>query len=73
MTRTFDSGTLIPSDDLADVLSLVRQVDPTADEMAVRGYVREIAEANALLDTVHLAHAPLLVSFSPSWSEEPVS
>jgi hypothetical protein len=73
MTSTFDSGTLIPSDDIADVLSRVRQVDPTADEVAVRGYVREIAEASALLDTVDLAHAPLFVSFSPSWSEEAVS
>jgi hypothetical protein len=72
MTRTFDSGTLIPSDDIADVLSRVRQVDPRAEDAAVRGYVREIAEASALLDTVQLAHGPLLVSFSPSWLEEPV-
>ena len=73
MTSTFDSGTQIPSDDIADILSRVRQVDPTTEDAAVRGYVREIAEASALLDTVDLAHAPLFVSFSPSWSEEPLS
>ena len=69
MTKEDGSGTVSPSDDMADVLSRVRQVDPTAEEAAVRGYVREIAEASALLDTVNLTNAPLVVSFSASWSE----
>jgi hypothetical protein len=54
---------------MADVLSLVRQVDPTAEEAAVRGYIREIAAASALLDTIDLSDAPLEVSFSASWPE----
>jgi len=54
---------------MADVLSRVRHVDPTAEEAAVRGYVREIAEASSLLDTVELADVPLTVAFSPSWPE----
>jgi hypothetical protein len=67
MTREDGSGTVTLSDDMADVLSRVRQVDPTAEEAAARGYVREIAEASALLDTVDLNDAPLFVSFSASW------
>ena len=62
----------LATDDMADVLSRVRQVDPTAEDAAVRGYVREIAEASALLDTIDLADAPLIVAFSPSWPEESV-
>ena len=54
MTREDGSGTVTLSDDMADVLSRVRQADPTAEEAAVCGYVREIAEASALLDTVDL-------------------
>jgi hypothetical protein len=69
MTREDGLGAVTLSDDMADVLSRVRQVDPTAEEAAVRGYVREIAEASALLDTVNRANAPLVVSFSASWSE----
>jgi hypothetical protein len=69
MTSAEGSSTVILSDDMTDVLSRVRQVDPTAEEAAVRGYVREIAEASALLDTVDLSNAPLFVSFSPSWPE----
>ena len=69
MTSSSDSGTTTRSDDMADVLSRVRQVDPTAEDAAVRGYVREIAEASALLDTIDLADVPLTVAFSPSWPE----
>jgi hypothetical protein len=57
------------SDDIGDVLSRVRQVDPTTEEEAVRLYVREIAEADALFDIVDLDDAPLAVLFSPSWPE----
>jgi hypothetical protein len=69
MTSGNGSGTFTSSDDMADVLSLVRQVDPTAEEAAVRGYIREIAAASALLDTIDLSDAPLEVSFSASWPE----
>ena len=69
MTSEGSSGTSVPCDDMADVLGRVRQVDPTAEEAAVRGYVREISEASAVLDTVDLTDAPLQVSFSPSWPE----
>ena len=69
MTSNTDSGIFDPADDMADVLSRVRQVDPTAEEVAVRGYVHEIAEASALLDTVDLAGVPLIVAFSPPWPE----
>jgi hypothetical protein len=69
MTSQGDSGTGTPADEMADVLSRVRQVDATADEAAVRGYVREIAEASALLDAVDLSDAPLEVSFSAQWPE----
>jgi hypothetical protein len=69
MTREEGSGTLGLSDDMADVLSRVRQVDPAAEKAAVSGYVREIAEASALLDTIDLSHAPLVVSFAASWPE----
>jgi hypothetical protein len=73
MTSRLSSGTFTPSDDMADVLSRVRQVDPSADDAAIRGYIREIAEASALLDTVELTDAPLVVGFSSSWPEEAVS
>jgi hypothetical protein len=58
-------------DDMGDVLSRVRQLDATSEEAAVRRYVREIAEADALLETVDLDDAPLPVPFSASWREGP--
>jgi hypothetical protein len=69
MTSDESSGTPTPSDEMADLLGRVRQVDPTAEEAAVRGYDREICEASALLDAVDLTGAPLLVSFSALWPE----
>jgi hypothetical protein len=69
MTSNSNSDAIPPGDEMGDVLSRVRQVDPTSDEAAVRGYVREMAEAEAVLDTVDLADAPLPVSFSPNWPE----
>lgn len=58
-----------PSSEMGDILNRVLQVDATSDEAAVRGYVREMAEAGAVLDTVDLSDTPLLVSFSASWIE----
>ena len=69
MTSSVGSETIPAGDGMGDVLSRVRQVDPTIEEAAVRGYVREMAEAEAVLDTVDLSDAPLSVSFSPSWPE----
>ena len=58
-------------DYIGDILSRVRQVDATSEEAAVRRYVREIAEADALLNTVDLDDAPLPVPFSASWRQGP--
>jgi hypothetical protein len=67
MTSDFGSNTIRLDVEMGDVLSRVRQLDPTIEEAAVRGYVREMAEADAVLDTVDLDDAPLLVAFSASW------
>ena len=69
MTSDVKLDAVSPSDEMADVLSRVRQLDLTAEEAAVRGYAREMAEASAVLDSVDLGDAPLLVSFSASWPE----
>jgi hypothetical protein len=69
MTSGVSASTIPPGDEMGDVLSRVRQLDPTIEEAAVRGYVREMAEADAMLDTVDLDDAPLLVAFSASWLE----
>ena len=69
MTSDGSSGTSTPSDEMADVLGWVRQVDPNAEEVAVRGYVREISEASALLNTLDLSDVPLQIAFSALWLE----
>jgi hypothetical protein len=69
MTSSTSSETIPAGDGMENVLSRVRQVDPTIEEAAVRGYVREMAEAEAVLDSVDLSDAPLPVSFTPSWPE----
>ena len=69
MTNGDGSETNSPHDAMGDVSSRVRQLDPTSEEAAVRRYMREIAEADALLDTVDLDDAPLLVPFSATWPE----
>jgi len=68
MTSSVDSEAN-SGDDMGDVLSRVRQLDATIEEAAVRRYVREIAEADVLLDTVDLDDALLPVPFSASWPE----
>ena len=67
MTNRFGSDTGSPGDEMDDVLSRVRQLDPTSEEAAIRRYMREIAEADALLKSVDLSDAPLLVPFSAAW------
>ena len=69
MTSSIGSEMNSPRDEMGDVLSRVRGVDATSDEAAVRRYVREMAEAEALLDTVDLDDAPLLVPFAASWPQ----
>jgi len=69
MTKDNTSSTSVPAEELAEALRRVRQLDPTADEEAVRGYLREIAEASAVLDRVDLGDGSLQVSFSASWPE----
>ena len=69
MTSTVDSDTILPSNEMSDLLSRVRQLDPTSEEVAVRGYIREMAEAEAVLDSVELESAPLVVSFSAQWPQ----
>jgi hypothetical protein len=69
MTSDIGFNTIRLDDEMGDVLSRVRQLDPTIEEAAVRGYVREMAEADAVLDTVDLDDVPLLVAFSASWPE----
>jgi hypothetical protein len=69
MTTRVGSETNWPRDELGDVLSRVRQLDATSDEAAVRRYVLEMAEAEALLNSVDLHDAPLLVPFSASWPD----
>jgi hypothetical protein len=69
MTRDSSPGTFALSSEMADVLSRVRQVDPIAEETAVRGYLREMADASALLDTIELRDEAPQVSFSASWPE----
>ena len=69
MTTRVGSEANWPRDEMGDVLSRVRQLDASADEAAVRRYVQEMAEAEALLESVDLDDAPLLVPFSASWPE----
>ena len=56
-------------EDTSDIVSRVRELDPSADDAAVRGYVHEIAAANALLVTVDVTGVPLEVAFSAAWPE----
>jgi hypothetical protein len=69
MTTGAGSDTNSPRDEMGDVLSRVWDLDPTSEEAAVRRYVREIAEADARLDSVDLENAPLPVPFTTSWPE----
>ena len=59
-----------PSEAVQSFLIRARQVDPQCEEAAVRGYVSEIIEAEAMLDTTNLSAAPLSVSFSATWEDE---
>ncbi|MBW3634529.1 MAG: hypothetical protein KY456_16040 [Chloroflexi bacterium] len=58
-------------EEVQSFLIRARQVDPRCEEAAVRGYVREIVDAEAVLDAVNLRLAPLSVVFSASWEVEP--
>ena len=68
MTSESDSDAMLEPHEMSDVMARVRQLDPTSDVAAVRGYVREMAEADALIETLDLAEGPLPVAFSPFWT-----
>jgi hypothetical protein len=61
----------VPLEDVQSTLIRARRVDPTCEEAAIRSYMREITEAEAMLDNVDLSEVPLTVSFSASWEDEP--
>jgi len=60
----------VPSEDLQYALARARQVDPGCEETAVRGYLREILEAEAMLDAANVPEISLGVPFSASWEDE---
>ena len=55
-----------------DMLCRVRSVDPGADAEAVSRYAREIAEADAAMQTLEVAPTsdPFDAPFSPAWNSE---
>ena len=57
-------------DEVHYVLSRARHVDPNCRPEAIRGFVREIAEAGAMLDAVDVDDVPLSASFPASWHVE---
>jgi len=61
--------TTFSSDEVRDALRRARQVDPTCQEASIYEYVREIREADAILDTIDLGDATLAVSFIATWPE----
>ena len=69
MTNSVGSDRVSQRDEMGDVLSRVRQLDPTSEDAAIRRYMRDMAEADALLDSVELSNAPLLGPFSAAWPE----
>ena len=69
MTSIVGSDTTSLRDEMEDNLSRVRQLDPTIEEASVRRYAGEMAEADAVLDSVDLEDVPLVVAFSASWPE----
>jgi hypothetical protein len=69
MTSKVGSDTTSLRDEMEDNLSRVRQLDPTIEEASVRRYAREMAEADAVLDSVDREDVPPVVAFSASWPE----
>ena len=70
--RNRPHGSLEQDDHQLDaMLARVRDVDPAADDEAVRRYAREIAEADAVLQQLALdpSSIPLDVAFSPYWND----
>jgi len=69
MTSDAGSDPISQGDEMGDILSRVRQLDPTSEEAAVRRYTREMVDADAVLNTVDLEDVPLVIAFSASWPE----
>ncbi len=61
----------VPTEDIEYVLARARQVDPQAEEGEIRGYLREIAEAEEMLDALDLSETTLNVTFSADWEGRP--
>ena len=68
MTNDADPDSM-SHDERSDALTRVRQLDPTIEETAVRVYMSEIADADALLDTLDLGDASPSISFSAVWRD----
>ncbi len=61
----------VPTEDVEYLLARARQVDPRAEEAAIRGYLREIAEAEEMLDALDLSETTLNVTFPADWEGGP--
>jgi hypothetical protein len=68
MTNEADPSSML-HDERSDALTRVRQLDSTIEEAAVRVYMSEIADADALLDTPDLGDASPSISFSAVWRD----
>lgn len=71
--REIDKAAGVAPIEFQFLLDRTRQVDPSSGETAIRGYLREIVEAETMLDAVDLSEIPLAVSFSASWEGIPRS
>lgn len=68
MTGIIEVEATPPFDEVRVVLNRTRQVDPTASEAEIRGYLLEIEEAKAMLDTMEPSGAAPVECFSALWS-----
>jgi len=68
MTGIVGVEAIPPFDEVREVLKRTRQVDPTASEAEIRGYLLEIEEAKAMLDSIEPGDDAPLACFSPLWA-----
>ena len=69
MSADSNSKPNVPTEDVEYLLARARQVDPQAEEGAIRGYLREIAEAEEMLDALELSETTFNVTFSADWED----
>jgi hypothetical protein len=67
MTGKCEAEVAPPVDEVREVLNTTRQVDPTASEAEIRGYLLEVEEAKAMLDSMEPSGAAPLECFSAVW------